>query len=298
MSMRYLRTLVAIAESGSFAAAARKVHLTQSAVSMHVQALEETLGIALFDRSKRPPVLNRAGTAFVPQARKLIADYDRAMRFSDAPDTISGHLRLGAVPSTMTGSTPQALAALRRKHPDLHVALSMGLSAELVDQIARDSLDAAIVSDLREPHPGLEWRPFAHEPLVVIAPLEATEPTAEALLAAHPFIRYARPAWVGELIDDVLRRRGLAVNETMTLNTLEAIATMVFYGFGVSVVPQPTIGPPFPLPLRRVALARPTVHRVLGLVRPQAAPTAQLTDALWHELRALAAGDSEGGEVS
>ena len=90
MSIRHLRTLLAIAERGSFAAAARDIHLTKSAVSMQMKALEEELGLALFDRSKRPPVLTEAGRALLPEAKELVGGYERLARRKDDMQPVEG----------------------------------------------------------------------------------------------------------------------------------------------------------------------------------------------------------------
>jgi len=288
VSIRDVKTFLAIAETGSFAAAARAVQRTQSAVTMQMKALEDRLGVRLFDRSKRPPVLNDAGRAFVPRAAEVVLAYDRL--FQEAgEEAIGGHLRLGVVPSAITGIMPKALVALRAKYPRLHIELAMGLSADLVERLRRGILDAAIVSELLDNRSGLEWSPFAREPLVLIAPIDAPALSAEKLIATYPFIRYTRVAWVGRLIDRLLKERRLRVNETMTLDTLEAITTMVHYGLGVSIVPLRAIGAAVELPVRRVAFDGPPVHRVLGLVHTRDHPKAGLAEALLAELRALAA---------
>jgi len=193
------------------------------------------------------------------------------------------------VPSAITGIMPKALIALRAKYPRLHIELAMGLSADLVERLRRGILDAAIVSELLGNRSGLEWSPFAREPLVLIAPIDAPALSAEELIATYPFIRYTRVAWVGRLIDRLLKQRQLRVNETMILDTLEAITTMVHYGLGVSIVPLRVIGASVDLPVRRVAFDGAPVHRVLGLVHTAEHPKAGLAEALLAELRALAA---------
>src|SRR5690606_26789473 len=76
MGIRQLRTLVEIADGGSFSAAARRLYLTQSAVSMQMKALEDELRVALFDRACRPPVLNSVGWRLVEEARAIIERYE------------------------------------------------------------------------------------------------------------------------------------------------------------------------------------------------------------------------------
>jgi DNA-binding transcriptional LysR family regulator len=288
MSIRHLRTLLAIAERGSFAAAARQVHLTESAVSMQMKALEAELGVALFDRATRPPALTDAALALLPEAAELIAGYERLSRRETDDGLVQGHLRLGAVPSVITGILPGAIAALRRRHPGVHVEIAMALSAELVERVERRALDAAVVSELGRVPDGCLWSPFAREPLVLIAPPDAPDRTAGELLAAYPFIRYTRQAWVGRLIHAMMRRRRIKVAEAMTLDTLEAVTAMVSHGLGVSIVPERGRGVPLAFPVRVVALPAPVVHRTVGLLRPASHAKASLADALLVELGTLA----------
>lgn len=266
MPIRELRTFLAVAEYGSFAAAARAVGRTQSAVTVQMRALEEEFGIALFDRSRRPPVLSPAGQAFRPHAAGAVAAYDRL--YGAGVDTsVEGHLRLGVIPSVITGVMPRALVALRARYPALHVELAMGLSQDLVERVREGALDAAVVSDFRPAGRGIRWSPVAREPLILIAPPDATARRAEEALAAHPFIRYARQAWVGQLIDTFLKRRHLSVREVMVLDTLEAIRAMVHHGLGVSIVPQRARDEAGALAVRVLHFSGPVARRVVGVVR-------------------------------
>ncbi|MFZ4808352.1 MAG: LysR substrate-binding domain-containing protein [Hyphomicrobiaceae bacterium] len=288
MSLRALRTLLAIAERGSFAAAARACHLTQSAVSMQMKALEAELGVVLFDRSVRPPALTQQALGLMRHAEDALASYERLLAKVRAEPEVAGTLRLGAVPSVMTGLMPRALALLAARYPGVHVAVTMGLSAELVDRLAAGQLDAAVVSELRRTPRGLVWHPFHEEPLVLIAPLDARGEDVVALLARYPFIRYTQQAWVGELIDDLLRRRRLAVREAMTLDTLEAVTAMVHHGLGVSIIPWRGAGAIMATPVRHIPLPGAPVHRVVGLLFRPGVATEPLASALLGELREVA----------
>jgi DNA-binding transcriptional LysR family regulator len=288
MAIRELKTFLAVAEGGSFAAGARAVRRTQSAVTVQIRALEDELGVVLFDRTKRPPVLSEAGRALRPRAAEVVQAYERLFQEA-AGSAVEGQLRLGVVPGVITGIMPKALVALRQKYPALHVELTMGLSKDLVERVHRGALDAAIVSEMLEGGSGLTWSPFAREPLVLIAPLAAPVRKAEELTSAYPFIRYTRQAWVGQLIDRFLKDRRLRVREVMMLDTLEAITIMVHHGLGVSVVPLRTGDHPFSLPVRTVTFSGAPVYRLVGLVRTGDHPKAALADALLGELKALTA---------
>lgn len=284
MSIRDLKTFLIVVDSGSFAGAARAIARTQSAVTAQIQALERQLGVKLFDRASRPPQLTAAGRAFIAKARDVVGAYDRLFRDSAAPD-LRGHLRLGVVPSVMTGLTPPVLLLLGERHPGLHVEVAMGLSAELVNKVERDQLDVALISAPLEAGLSLKWSPFLREPLVLIAPPDAPAKGAAELLRAYPFIRYSTQAWAGKLIEREVKRKRLQVRETMVLNTLEAIMSMVHAGLGVSIVPLPAISPPGSPAVRAVPLPGPPTYRTLGLIEIANHPKSGLTRMLLQALK-------------
>lgn len=286
MSIRDLKTFLAIARGGSFASAARAVRRTQSAVSTQMKALEEDLGIELFDRSKRPPLLTDAGRAFVPKIADVVQAYELLFQQAARSD-LEGRIRLGSVPTLITGRLPRALVALRAKYPRLRIELTMGLSADLVEKVRGGGLDAALISEWQEGSAKLQWSPFAYEPLVLIAPPDAPPRRAEELVTTLPFIRYTREAWVGHLIDLFLKKRRLKVDEVMTLDTLEAITTMVHHGLGVSIVPHRGASDPFALPVQRLAFSGTPVYRTIGLVQRPDNPKTQIAETLLAELKVL-----------
>jgi molybdate transport repressor ModE-like protein len=285
MSLRAFRTLIAIAERGSFAAAARAVNLSQSAVSTQMRALEHELAVPLFDRSRRPPVLNESGKTLVAKARELIASYDDMQSAAAASSTVEGRLRLGAVGSTLTGILPAVLSVIRDRYPNLHIEIVSGCSDALLQQVISRALDAAIVSDYDGAARDLAWRPFLTERLVLIAPPDAREADPKRLAQTYPFIRYRPDAAVGRIIDRALADAKLDVRETMRLDWLEAIEAMVHRGHGIAVVPERRLPGPALFKVRRFPFGRHS--RVLGLVEPLAAPRRRLTDVLFAELSAL-----------
>ncbi len=112
-TVRFLRTFVAVADHGSFAAAAGQVALTQAAVSLQMRALETELRRELFDRNGRVAVLNADGRALLPQARRMLALYDE-MRLPLASDeAMAGAVAVGAVVSVM-GGLSHAVAHMKR----------------------------------------------------------------------------------------------------------------------------------------------------------------------------------------
>jgi DNA-binding transcriptional LysR family regulator len=282
MNLRQLRTLVAIAEQGSFTAAGNAVGLSHSAISLHVKALEQELGVALVDRAQRPPRLTARGAALVEQARRMAALVDE-IRALGSDEVLAGSLAVGVVPTAMVHLLPPALARLRALHPKLAIRVRTGLSSELAQAVRGAELDVAVATRPDIAPEGLALHEIAREPLVVIAPGDATQRTDAELIAAHPFIWFNRKTWAGQHIERLLHARGLRPSEAMEVDSLEAIEALVAHGLGVSVVPERS-GAPLPPTLRRLPFGDPQAARHLALIERDSNPKARLAAALHAQL--------------
>jgi len=287
MSLQALCTLVAIAEHGSFAGAARALDLSQSAVSTQIKGLEAELEADLFDRSKRPPALNDAGKSVVARARDLIARYEDIQGELKSSDAVEGRLRLGAVGSTLTGLIPAVLTVIRHRYPNLHIEIVSGFSDDLLRLVGSRSLDAAIISDYDSALRDISWRPFLRERLVIIAPPDAPEDSPKRLAQKYPFIRYSPNAAVGRVIEAAIKQASLEVHETMRLDWLEAIEAMVHHGHGISIVPERRLEGDAFFDVKRINFGATAHYRTLGIVEPTSSRKRKLTDVLFNELMAL-----------
>ncbi len=240
-SMRTLRTFLAVARLGSFAAAGAEVGLTAAAVGLRMRALEQELGQPLFDRGARAVVLNPAARDMLPRVEQLLRDFDAlAERGDDA--ALSGTVVVGALVSALMGAFADALRAVKRDNPRLNVKILAGLSSDFVARVERGELDAAVVT--RPPHElrtALRWTELYTEPMVLVVPRRPQFELPAAprqVLQRAPFIRFDRHTWTGLLVDEVLGRCGVDARDEMELNSVEAILEIVRQGFGVSIVPR------------------------------------------------------------
>ena len=256
MNLRHLRTFVTIAETGSFRLAAQRLYLTQSAVSMQMKTLEETLQAELFDRSNRPPVLSAHGRSLLDRARDLVDQADQFQRAAAGGGDLFGALTIGVIPSATTTILPAALAHLRDKHPGMQVRVEGGLSAGLEDLVQGGTIDAAVVTEPARLPAALQALTVYEEPLLLAVPRETEGEDPRALLETLPFIRFNRGTGVGRIIETMLQTRGIPVNEMMELDSIEAILMMVSRGLGAAVVPERSLTEP----LRRAV----ATHRFTG----------------------------------
>lgn len=280
MSIRLLRTLIAVADHATFSKAADAVFITHAAVSQQMRALEEDLGLSLFDRTRRTPELSPVGRAVVARARKIVQDYDDLVPSVLGDDGFMGEITLGAVPTTLTGLAPLAMAILRGSHAKLRLRIQPGLTAALMLDIERGQLDAALVTKPIFLPIGMTFKTIAEERLHLVTSNDVTEDDPSRILAAHPFIRFTRDAVVGTLIEAWLQSTGIRVSETMELESLEAICSMVHANLGVSVVPMPCVPTPATMLVRSIPLGSDSPVRVLGLVYRSEHPKLRVIDEI------------------
>ena len=160
-----LRSVVAIADTGSITLAAPRVGRTPAALSMQLRKLEETLGHALFERRPGGMSLTAAGERLMPHARRLIEAERAALDEFRTPD-LEGEVRVGIIDDFAGVSLTRVLAAFARSHPRVLVNVTMGPSAELAPRLDRGELDLAVIT----PGCAVAWRSgdrtLYEEPLV------------------------------------------------------------------------------------------------------------------------------------
>ncbi len=284
MEIRQLRTLVAIADFGTFANAANAICLTQSAVSLQIKKLEAEIGIKLFDRRHRPPMLNDRGQALVEQARKVLELCDDiAASGTDLP--LKGTLAIGSVPTCIDSILPRALVMIRQRHPDLNIRVRSGLSANLAAATRSGEIDAAIVTEPEKLADGLQSYPICREPYLVIAPPDAVGETDTELLESQLFIQFSRAAWAGRHIERYLSDRSIKVKRGMEIDSLNSITRMVRSGLGVSVLPVGRNQSEMLNGLKWLPFGDPPLNRSLIMIERQTNPYTKLVSALTEVLR-------------
>lgn len=289
MSIRLLKTLIAVADHKTFGAAADAVFITHSAVSQQMRTLEIDLGIALFDRSRRTPELSPLGRAVLARARQIVRDYDNLVPAVLGDEGFSGEFALGAVPTTLTGLAPLAKSILRAKYGSLRLSIHPGLTSALLSDIDRGNLDAALVTKPIILPIGMNFLPVAEEPLHLITALDIAESDPIQILLTVPFVRFNRDAVVGILIETWLQNNRIRVSETMELESLEAISSMVHANLGVSIVPTSCVAKQYAVPLRRLSLGSDAPSRILGLAYRKENPKIRVVEEIHKAFLSAAA---------
>lgn len=288
MDTRQLKTLLAIAETGSFAKAAQKVSLTPSAVSQQIQALESEVGASLFDRLSRPPTLTSAGHQMVEAAAGLVRTAENVID-AIAGQAVVGTFSIGSVRTSMIGLLPRAIRKLVANHPGLKIKLRVGNSEAMMHDVVAGRLDTAVVVENSMIGREVQWHPFIREPLDLIAPPGTPVRPLEEMLTRHPYVRFQADVPLVRLIEAELGKLDLPIVDIAEMDTVSAITACVASGLGVSIVPR-LAAEGSGADLVTVPFGAPVVSRRIGLLKGRKAPRAVLIAEL-HSHLAEVSGD-------
>ncbi|GLK77963.1 LysR family transcriptional regulator [Methylopila jiangsuensis] len=242
LSLRQLRYFVALAELGSFSAAARRVGVTQSTLSAAIQEMETTLGVRLAERSGRRFELTAAGAALVDRAVSIVAQVDDLPNLlAQAERPLTSWLRLGVIPSVAPFLLPRALPSIREAFPELSLSVREALSRTLIGDIRSGALDAAIMA-LPLAVDDCETAPFWQDRFFVAAANGhrlAGRPSVVAEELAGERILLLEPGHC--LRDQVLNLTGLGAEDELGEVKAMSIATLVQLaanGLGLTILPE------------------------------------------------------------
>ena len=222
-----LRSFLVIAETGNLTHAAERLGRTQSAVSVQLRNLEESLGTALFDRSVKGMTLTSAGARLLPKADAAVSQLQDMRRLFEAP--LTGHLRIG-IPEDYEGPVlTDALAKFIRMHPGVDVTAVSGCTSNYAQSVRKGTLDMAVSSG---PEP-LGSMPISKEPLVWAtrrtAHVEKDDPVPLAMLD--------RSSWWMTVATDALHEAGRDYRVAFRSESFGSMLSALRSGIAIGVLP-------------------------------------------------------------
>lgn len=242
MNINQLRAFVSIVEKGTFSAAARAAGVSQPAVSLQIQALEEYLGVDLLDRRTKKVQLTEAGKLFYPTALQIVSQVENAQhQLEELGESVKGRLSVGG--STIPGEyvLPKILGRFKKEYPDVSITLKIGDTGEITEQIISGELQVGLIG--AKPAAGqVTAQPFLHDELVFIVPVghELSQKRTVTLneLREVEFISRERGSGTRKTIEDYLAKQGSDLedmNVVMELGSTEAVINAVSAGLGTSI---------------------------------------------------------------
>lgn len=292
LNLDRLRTLVTIADLGSFAEAARVLHLAAPTVSLHMADLEAQVGAPLLLRKRGEVRATGVGEALVERARRLLADADDTLAMVQRQvQGLAGSVRLGASTGAIAHLLPQALEVLGQQHPDIDVQVAVLTSHDTMARTAGGTLDVGLVALPQPPVPGVQVEPWRRDPVMAFVPAQWPAPTRATphWLAGQPLILNDEGTSLSRLTGEWFALAGEQPRARIELNYNDAIKSLVAAGYGATLLPQEAaVATPPDLRIRMLAL-RPALWRPLGLAHRAGAmekATQHVLDVLWQQRQA------------
>jgi len=248
MDLRQLDSFRHVVREGSFTAAAKRLHMTQPAISLHIKALEQELGARLMERDGKGVRLTPEGEALLEAADRAFAALEagrRALHQRSAPDR--GTVVLACGDTVALHLLPPVLKAFRRAWPKAEVAILNHGSQEILERVLRREADVGIVTRPPRLDPELWSRTLRQDPLRLVLPrrhpLAEREAVSREDLEGRAAVLLARPAETRAVIDRALREVGVEPRCVMESGNLEVVKRYVREGLGWSIVPEMALGP-------------------------------------------------------
>ena len=295
MEIAQVEAFLAVGTFGGFRRAADALRVTQPAISARIKALEESLGVSLFDRARSGLALSPAGRALRPHAEQLLHAVALARQAVHdlRPSSSGGAITIAAVLSICTYLLPDVLKRFQAAHPTTLITVRSGHSKDVLGMVLAGEAELGLARSLM--HPGIETVSLRDDPLVLVsAPAGAMARAGRARLeevAAQPLILFDRGSSDWTLSHGLFRRAGLVPNVVLEVESIEAAKRMVERGIGLAFLPRLAVAPE----IRRRRLVAIDVRdaeplsRSLDVIHPRRRPLSAEAQALLRTLRAAVA---------
>jgi len=285
MDLKQLRTFLHVAETGSLSKAAKRLNITQPALSRQIRLLEEDAGVLLFIRTGRGVRLSEAGEKLAPRARILAEEMERLkMDMTAYAGTISGEVRLGLPPSVGMVMAGPVVEKFRQAYPNVRLKVTQMLSGALQETLLDGRLDIGILFE-GNVSPLLRSKPLWAEQLYFITPL--VQPwksrgfvNLEECLD-HPFILPGAKHGLRDLIEKKAKETGKSVKVVVEVESLAIQTELVSRGLGNTILSYEACKPHIEAGrLMALPIQQPQIERVSSLVWSKDYPLTRAAQAM------------------
>ena len=242
METKHLRTFITTVELESFTRAARRLGLSQSAISQQISTQERHLGVKLLVRSGRGTKTTPAGEILFRYAKQIVAKMDEAQRMiAEYDEKGTGSIRIGAGGATCEHLLPTVLREFGSRFPKSEISVVSGHSDLTLDRLQAGDLDIGMIS-MPSQTTGLQTFDLGSDELMAIAPGDhkwnALRRIPRQEFADVPLIVYEKRSSAFRLFEETLIRDGIFPKISMEIDHLGAAVGMIKAGIGVSVLPR------------------------------------------------------------
>jgi DNA-binding transcriptional LysR family regulator len=245
MQLESLKMFCDVVETGSFSRAAQLNHVTQSAVSQQIRALENRYAQRLLSRSARQVTPTPAGERLFRGCKEILARFvEVESEIREQASEVSGATTVSTIYSVGLHELQSIQRELLKSHPKVNLRLNYRRSDQVYDDVILGAADLGLVA-YPQPRAGIDVIPFREDKLVVVMPpthaLASKAKVTMSALATLPFVAFDREAPSRKGIDKLFRDKGIEITPSMEMDNVETIKRAVELGLGLSVLPLPSV---------------------------------------------------------
>lgn len=240
LDSRQLRAFSILVRTGSFTETAHELHLTQSAISHAMRALEEDIGCRLLDRMGKTVVPTQAGEQLLVHAERVLQEMSTARaELSHLGKWGSTRLRIGASTTACQHIIPTVLREFKASFPQCAIAIQPGDTPENIEALRAHQIDLAVNLEPRREEP-LEFRPlFTDELQFLLSPLHPWAKSGKVNreeIGRQNYILYGKTSYTFRMVETYFRKENIVLHSLLELGSMEAIKELVKLGLGVSIL--------------------------------------------------------------
>jgi LysR family transcriptional regulator, regulator of the ytmI operon len=247
MEFRHLKTFQTIIQTGSFLQAAEQLQYAQSTITLHIQQLEQELGVKLFLRQGKKIKLTAAGKALEVHANFLL---HRAQMFHQEMLELvagkTGHIRIGSIEPVASLQLPPLLVKFCREYPQVRLTLETGVTNVITQRVASGKLDLAVCSPPTAKL-GLDFATLFHDPMTLLIPqsnfLSQKQEIFSQDLATERLLLTETNCPYRQVFEQAMQSRGVNPYFGIEIMSLRALQSMVQSGLGIGVIPTAIVNP-------------------------------------------------------
>ncbi len=269
--LRHIRAFLTAARTGNFTRAAAEMHISQSAFTVQIRQLEDALGVALFDRSKRRVALTSAGRELLVPLERVLVDVESIVSCTrELAGLRRGIVHVGVLPSMAVGLLPEAIRKFSQVHPGITVQVSDIVGEKLIEAVKKEEVDFGVGCRIRVDRE-IRTTPLFADRLCAFVPkahlLARQESVGLRELAGYPLIVTGKDSSARELLEKSLKREKIPLKIAYSVNYMTTAVGLVRVGLGVAVLPESTGSLEPAAQVRRIAITHPTLSRRIEIIQ-------------------------------
>jgi DNA-binding transcriptional LysR family regulator len=271
LTIRQMRAVVAVAQSGSFGRAATMLHLSQPALTVRLREVEAVLNIRLFDRGAHGAEPTEAGRGLTESFARVLADLDAVLAgVKEAAEGRTGLVRIAVLPSVGATVLPPVLAKLRARNPGIRVVVRDAVARQVAALVKSGTVELGIGTET-EPDAGIVATPLFEDWMVAVLPaghrFEALADVPLAALAAEALVLMDPESSVRALFDRACATAGTNVMPAYEATYMSTAVGLVRAGLGIGVLPSSAVDLRIAPTLETRSIVEPAIRRSIMMVR-------------------------------